>query len=172
MTAVRSSPVRIAGYASVFGKPDGAGDTVVSGAFRRSLALRPPARIALLWQHDPTRPIGRWTKLLETRHGLWAEGELANGVKAAQEAASLIASGALSGLSIGFKARKARYLGRGSGWGTARGTGRILQDIDLWEISLVTFPQADEARVRLLSPSPPAPAHWPQSVQTRSTEYA
>ncbi|WP_420411281.1 HK97 family phage prohead protease [Roseibium sp.] len=167
-----TNQIRIAGYASVFGKPDGAGDTVVPGAFRRSLAQRPPARIALLWQHYPTRPIGRWTRLLETRHGLWAEGELTAGVKAAQEAASLIASGALSGLSIGFKARKARHMGRGLGRTTAYCAGRILQDIDLWEISLVTFPQADEARVRLLSPSPPTMAHWPQSVRARSREYA
>lgn len=163
MSGFTSEPARIAGYASVFGKPDGAGDTVISGAFRRSLALRPPTKVALLWQHDPVRPIGRWTRLVETRHGLWAEGELTAGVVAAREAASLIAAGAVSGLSIGFKARKSRR--------PSRGAGRILQDIDLWEISLVTFPQVDEARVRFLSP-PPNPAKRPHPAKMRSREYA
>ena len=162
MVGFAPAPVRLAGYASIFGKADGAGDTVLPGAFRRSLRQRPPARVALLWQHDPARPLGRWTRLTETEHGLWAEGELAAGVVAADEAAGLIRAGALSGLSIGFKARTARRPHRGS--------GRILQDIDLWEISLVTFPQVEEARVRLLSPGPRQQAQI--AVHTRSREFS
>lgn len=161
MAGAVGAPVRIAGYASVFGKADGAGDTVLPGAFRRSLRQRPPARVALLWQHDPARPLGRWTRLTEMKHGLWAEGELAPGVVASFEAASLIRAGALSGLSIGFKARTAHRPHRGS--------GRILKDIDLWEISLVTFPQADEARVRLLIPPKNTPN--PRTPYIGSREY-
>lgn len=137
--------IRIAGYASIFHVRDGAGDRVASGAFRSTLAHRPPHRVAMLWQHDPARPIGRWTRICETKRGLWVEGELARGVAAAQEAASLIAFGALNGLSIGFKAQKASR-GRDT-------SGRILREIDLWEISLVTFPQAEGARVRTVLPA-------------------
>jgi len=162
MGAAAQGPVRFAGYASIFGKRDGAGDTVVRGAFARSLCHRPPARVAMLWQHDPARPVGRWTRLAETAHGLWAEGEFAPGVAAADEAVSLIRTGALSGLSIGFKARSA---GRSN-----RGPGRFLHEIELWEISLVTFPQVDEARIQLLIPRTGHPAAIP--VHTRLREYS
>lgn len=142
MTRAGVQAVRISGYASLFHSVDGAGDRVARGAFRKTLRQRPVARIAMLWQHDPGRPIGRWLRLVETRYGLWAEGELAAGVCLAREAASLIACGAADGLSIGFKTRRARRAGRSR--------ERILEEIDLWEISLVTFPQVAEARVRLM----------------------
>lgn len=135
--------LRIAGYASLFHRRDGAGDRVEPGAFRTSLRQRPASRVAMLWQHDPAMPIGRWTRLTETAHGLWAEGELASGVLKAREAAHLIAAGASNGLSIGFKAQKTHRHPRSS--------VRSLKQIDLWEISLVTFPQVEEARARLLS---------------------
>lgn len=136
-----SGPVRICGYASLFHRLDGAGDRIAPGAFSKTLRQRPPARVAMLWQHDPARPVGRWLRLVETPHGLWAEGELAAGVELALEAASLISLGAADGLSIGFKARRATR--------ARRGGERILEDIDLWEISLVTFPQVTGARARL-----------------------
>ncbi|GGB50949.1 hypothetical protein GCM10011316_23770 [Roseibium aquae] len=130
----------IEGYASVFGERDEAGDRVVFGAFRRSLAARGARGIAMLWQHDPGAPIGRWDVLAEDRWGLHVRGRLLTGLARGREAAVLIAAGALTGLSIGFRPRRAVR---------AAGTGeRILQDIDLWEISLVTFPQADKARIR------------------------
>lgn len=142
MTAAGTRAVRISGYASLFHSLDGAGDRVAPGAFLKTLRQRPAARIAMLWQHDPGRPIGRWLRLAETRYGLWAEGQLAPGVGLAREAASLIACGAADGLSIGFKTRRARRAGRSR--------ERILEEIDLWEISLVTFPQVAEARVCLM----------------------
>ena len=96
----------------------------------------------MLWQHEAGRPIGRWMRLMETARGLWAEGELATGVLQAREAAHLIAAGALNGLSIDFKARQARR--------DPRSADRILRQIDLWEISLVTFPQVEDARAHLV----------------------
>ncbi|MEP3049680.1 MAG: HK97 family phage prohead protease [Roseibium sp.] len=137
-----SGQLKIAGYASLFSRRDGAGDCVEPGAFRMSLRQRPASKVAMLWQHDPAIPIGRWTRLVETSFGLWVEGYLAPGVLKAREAAHLISEGASNGLSIGFKAKKAHR--------DLRSAERCLKQIDLWEISLVTFPQVEEARVRLL----------------------
>jgi len=135
-----SSGATIEGYASVFGERDGAGDRVMSGAFNKSLAARGPAGIAMLWQHDPETPIGRWELLKEDRVGLRVRGRLLTGLERGREAALLIAAGALTGLSIGFRARRALR--------SPTTRERVLQDIDLWEISLVTFPQAEHARIR------------------------
>ncbi|MTI43692.1 HK97 family phage prohead protease [Roseibium hamelinense] len=130
----------VRGYASLFGHRDGAGDIVRPGAFARSLARQTP--LPMLWQHDPCEPIGMWTGLCEDRRGLQVLGRLNLGVARAREAAVLIGTGDLSGLSIGFKARRAQR----------DRAGRQLIDIDLWEISLVTFPQVNGARAQLLAP--------------------
>ena len=121
----------LTGYASLFNQPDLAGDEIAPGAFTKTLAKRRDP-VAMLYQHDATRPIGRWTVLQERPHGLWVEGELADGVHLAQEVFALIAQDILRGLSIGFRARRS-VRGRGA-------TKRYLHDIDLVEISLVTFP--------------------------------
>lgn len=138
-----SAAVPISGYASVFRVQDGAGDVIAPGAFTSSLARRSAGSIAMLWQHDPANPIGRWTDINEDRRGLRVAGYLLLDVARGREAAVLVGAGALTGLSIGFKTVRA---GRRRG-----GHSRILHEVDLWEISLVTFPQADGARVRLRS---------------------
>lgn len=127
----------LAGHASRFGEADGSGDVVAPGAFARALHAR-KGRIAMLWQHDPARPIGRWTRLEEDSTGLWAEGALALESQAGREAHALLRAGAVTGLSIGFQAVRAQR---------RPGGGRVLREIDLWEISLVTFPMLDSARV-------------------------
>lgn len=134
----------ISGYASLFGVVDGAGDKVLPGAFHKSLMTRGTSRIAMLWQHDQTRPIGRWERIVEDRVGLRVIGRLIGGTTLGREAACLMKAGALSGLSIGFQARKATRPPDQHGV-------RCLSEIDLWEISLVTFPQVEGARARLLS---------------------
>lgn len=139
-----AAPV-IAGYASLFGVRDRSGDRVLPGAFRASLKSRGTARIAMLWQHDPAQPIGRWERLGEDRRGLWVIGRLLPGVTLGREAAALIGAGAVSGLSIGFQARRAQK--------SRQGAERLLSDIDLWEVSVVTFPQVDGARVRIVRPN-------------------
>lgn len=131
--------VTLKGYASLFNRPDLAGDEIAPGAFAKTLAARQDA-VAMLYQHDATRPIGHWTRLQETPHGLWVEGELAAGVQLAQEVAALIEQDMLRGLSIGFRARRST---RGNGT-----TRRHLHDIDLVEISLVTFPMQPLARLQ------------------------
>ena len=130
----------IAGYASLFGVPDLAGDIVERGAFARSLSELPAAGIRMLFQHDPDRPIGRWTSAQEDSEGLWMQGLIDAAHPATQAVLRLIKSGAADGLSIGFRALDA--IPRPSG-------GRILTTIDLREVSVVTFPMLPRARLRL-----------------------
>ena len=130
---------RFAGYASVFGKLDEGGDIVMPGAFRRSLNLRGRHRIKMLFQHDPKEPVGTWDKVVEDGFGLWVEGRLVGEVPRADALRRLIARGAVDGLSIGFRTVKSTRDPR---------TGhRRLREIDLWEISIVTFPMMDRARI-------------------------
>jgi HK97 family phage prohead protease len=127
------------GYASLFGLPDLGKDVVEPGAFARSLARRGPSGIRLLWQHDPGQPIGRWLLLREDERGLFVRGRPSDGVARARETLALMREGAIDGLSIGFRTVKAR---------TDPRTGhRRLHEIDLWEISIVTFPLLPQARV-------------------------
>jgi len=128
----------ICGYASLFAKPDLAGDEILAGAFGRSIAHR-SAPLTMLYQHDATRPIGIWTKLQETKRGLWVEGVLADDVQLAREVGALIRQNVLSGLSIGYRPVKAKP-GRGA-------IRRHLHEIDLVEISIVTFPMQPLAKL-------------------------
>ncbi len=126
----------ISGYASLFGKSDQGGDIVEAGAYRISLAKG--RRIKMLWQHDPAQPIGIWDEVVEDARGLWVKGRLLTDVARAREAASLIAAGAIDGLSIGYRTLRAHKDASGA---------RRLSELDLWEVSLVTFPMLPEARV-------------------------
>jgi len=127
------------GYASLFGRRDLAGDLVLPGAFADSLAARGPSGIKLLYQHDPAEPIGVWLDIGEDARGLFVRGRLLREVARGREVLALMRAGALDGLSIGFRTVKAR---------TEPRTGtRRLERIDLWEISVVTFPMLPGARV-------------------------
>ena len=126
----------ISGYASLFGQSDQGGDSVTAGAYRTSLAKG--RRIRMLWQHDPAQPIGVWDEVREDARGLWVKGRLLTDIARAREAASLIAAGAIDGLSIGYRTIRARKDDSGT---------RHLIDLDLWEVSLVTFPMLPEARI-------------------------
>lgn len=157
MRRAQGSGLEIVGYAAVFNRPDAGGDVIRPGAFARSLARRPHADIALLWQHEPARPIGGWLSLAEDALGLRVRGRLVEGVQGAGEAAHLLAAGALSGLSIGFRAVRAERPHRLSHQAKTPGQAsvtRILTEIDLWEVSLVTFPQMPLARARLVPAAP------------------
>ena len=125
------------GYASLFGVPDLGRDTVAPGAFTASLARRGPGGVRMLWQHDPAEPIGTWLSLQEDARGLRVTGRLNLAVQRARELDALMRERALDGLSIGFRATRAV---------PERG-GRRLVTVDLWEISLVTFPLQPGARI-------------------------
>lgn len=135
-----------AGYASLFGREDLSRDVVLRGAFTETLKKRGADGVRMLFQHDPSQPIGVWDEIREDSKGLFARGRLMRDVSKAREVLSLMRAGALDGLSIGFKAVKAR---RDSKSGIRR-----LEKIDLWEISIVTFPMLPDARVSGFKYSP------------------
>lgn len=127
------------GYASLFNRPDLGQDVVAPGAFTESLAKRPARAVKMLYQHDPGEPIGVWDHIAEDAKGLFVRGRLLLDVSRAREVLALIREGAIDGLSIGFKMVSAR---RDAGTGVRR-----IAKVDLWEISVVTFPMLPEARV-------------------------
>lgn len=130
----------IEGYASLFGATDQGGDVVQAGAYAASLkALKAAGRsVKMLWQHDPAQPIGIWDEVREDARGLYVKGRLLDSVTKGREAAALIAAGAIDGLSIGYRTVKAAKDGQGQ---------RLLNELELWEVSLVTFPMLPTARV-------------------------
>jgi uncharacterized protein len=127
------------GYASLFGKRDQTNDIIMPGAFADSLKKRGPENIRMLFQHNPAEPIGTWLDMHENARGLWVQGRLNLDVQRGRELNALLASGGIDGLSIGFKtvsATRDRTL-----------QARRITRVDLWEISLVTFPMLEGARV-------------------------
>jgi uncharacterized protein len=127
------------GYASLFNVEDLAHDVIVPGAFRETLAKRGTGGIRMLYQHDPGEPIGIWERLAEDGRGLKVKGRLLLDIARAREVLALMKAGALEGLSIGFRTEKGA---RDRQFGIRR-----LTKIDLWEISVVTFPMQPGATV-------------------------
>ncbi|MFG1263194.1 HK97 family phage prohead protease [Xanthobacter aminoxidans] len=138
----------IEGYACLFDVPDLGRDLIERGAFASSLARQGAGGVRMLYQHDPAEPIGVWTDVIEDGRGLYVRGRLSPFVARAREVAALIRDGALDGLSIGFKAVTART--------DPRTRLRRIARIDLWEVSVVTFPMQPDARIRRPAPSPAA----------------
>lgn len=132
--------VQVAGYASLYGRTDRGGDVVQRGAYATSLAAmaREGRKVKMLWQHDPGQPIGVWDDVREDATGLYVKGRLLPDVARAREAQALLAAGAVDGLSIGYRTLRAEKL---------PGGGRRLLELDLWEVSLVTFPMQASARI-------------------------
>lgn len=124
------------GYASTFGNVDNGMDVVARGAFQKSLGTR---KVRMLWQHDMTQPIGVWDSIEETERGLYVKGRIAKDVQRGREAMALMRMGALDSMSIGFVTKQASQEGNGS--------IRRLDEVDLFEVSLVTFPMNEKATV-------------------------
>jgi hypothetical protein len=130
------------GYGSVFGVKDSYSDIIVPGAFQKSLAAwQEKGRMpALLWQHNMSEPIGIYTEMREDETGLYLKGRLLiDDDPLAKRAHAHMKAGSLSGLSIGYVLNDYDYDNQKDAF--------ILKDIDLWEVSLVTFPANDEARI-------------------------
>lgn len=125
------------GYASVFNGVDSYGDTIESGAYKRTLADR-ERPVLLRWNHyGPV--IGKFTSIVEDEKGLFVEGELTKGHSVADDVSALLRHGAVSGMSIGYIAKD--YADN------SPHVGRKLTDIELIEISVVEEPADNAARI-------------------------
>ncbi|WP_248304656.1 HK97 family phage prohead protease [Breoghania sp. L-A4] len=133
------------GYASLFNVADMGGDVIQPGAFAQSLGRRGPHGVKMLYQHDPAEPIGQWLTIAEDSRGLRVTGRLMLDLARAREVHALMRAGVLDGLSIGFRTLRGR---RDAVTGLRR-----LFELDLWEISLVTFPMQEAARVAPIAPA-------------------
>lgn len=132
-----ATPVRFAGYAALFDKRDGGRDIIRAGAFARTLSER-KHKLPLYWQHRPDQRIGWVETVAEDQRGLRVVAAIDNPHGGA---AAALKRGTATGLSFGYTARGYRR----------DGVGRELTDIDLFEISLVTNPMQDAARVHLVA---------------------
>lgn len=128
-----------AGYAAVFNNQDLGRDIILPTAFAKSLQRRPAAKVKMLRQHDPEEPIGVWLDLQEDARGLKAKGRLILETVKGRETHALMRAGALDGMSIGYRTLKDRF-------DRAKGV-RYLEELDLPEISIVTFPMNPRATV-------------------------
>ena len=129
----------ITGYGSVFGALDAGNDIVLPGAFKKSLAARGGKPIPMLWNHIDSFPIGKWTEVSEDERGLKLTGKFTMASTKAQEIHALAKDQVISGLSIGYKTKNAEV---------DESTGiRRLKELDLWEVSVVTFPMLDIAQI-------------------------
>lgn len=133
--AVSKKMTKVFGYASVFNVADFDNDIIIKGAFKNVDVNK----IKFLWQHDSTKPIGKIISLKEDHYGLQMEAQINNDVEYGKAASSLIRQAAIDGLSIGFKSNNHQYDDQGR---------RILNDIDLLEVSIVTFPANKDAQIR------------------------
>lgn len=129
-----------AGYASVFDVLDQHQDIVQKGAFAETLKTR-SRDIKLLWQHRQDEPIGVIDEIFEDKHGLYVRGRLLLDLQRAREAYALMKEGAIGGLSIGYSPIKYAYKDDGT---------RIISQVELWEVSLVTFPANAAANITVV----------------------
>jgi uncharacterized protein len=129
------------GFASVFNHLDDQNDVVLPGSFKGSLEQweRQGQWPKMLWQHNQKEPIGRWLFMEETEKGLYVEGQLLLNVQKASEAYALMRAGAVDGLSIGFRVVKAQR--------EAKSNLRYISEVDLLEISVVTFAANSQAKI-------------------------
>tara|TARA_R110000822_G_scaffold21323_5_gene67645 strand:+ start:42 stop:884 length:843 start_codon:yes stop_codon:yes gene_type:complete len=151
------------GYGSIFNNTDLGNDVVVNGAFTKSLARTGPKGVKLLYQHKSDMPIGVFEEIEEDGKGLKVKGRLALGTQAGREAYELLKMGALDGLSIGFRVspKGQEYDGKSK--------KRFIKEVDLMEISLVTFPMNPKARVRSVKGEEVSIREWENGMRDAFT---
>jgi len=130
------------GYGSIFGNEDQGSDIMQKGAFTKSLENRPASKVKMLYQHKTDEPIGVFENMYEDEKGLFVKGRLAMGTQKGREAYELLKMGALDGMSIGFRADPDKQ-----GYNENKRGTRTLKEVDLMEISLVTFPMNERALI-------------------------
>jgi HK97 family phage prohead protease len=133
----------IEGYASLFWTRDLNDDVTAAGAFSASLARTGAGGVRMLCQHDADHPVGVWDEIVEDGRGLYVRGRILEITPQGRMCAALVRAGALDGLSIGFRATRARP--------DESGRLRVLTEVALWEVSIVTFPMLPGARISSVS---------------------
>ena len=143
------------GYGSIFGNEDQGSDIMQKGAFTKSLEQRPASKVKLLYQHKTDEPIGIFESMHEDEKGLFVKGRLAMGTQKGREAYELLKMGALDGMSIGFRADPDKQ-----GYNENKRGTRTLKEVDLMEISLVTFPMNERALIENVKASQKSIREW------------
>lgn len=137
------------GYASHFGEVDLGRDNVQAGAFTKSLTTIPAPRVKMLREHDQRDPIGTWDEIVEDEKGLKVTGRIVLDTTKGRETHALMKAGALDGLSIGYRTKASRF--------DKAARVRMLDEVELHEISVVTFPMLPTAGVTGVKSNEPAP---------------
>lgn len=141
--------MRFEGYAAVFNEPSrplpggmrgqSFTERIAPGAFLRSLKSRND--IKLLWDHNTGQPLASTRsgtlKLREDQYGLRVTAQLAN-TSTGRDAAELIRTGVIDAMSFGFT------IPRNGDEFNADGTERILREVMLHEVSIVSFPAYEQ----------------------------
>ncbi len=143
------------GYGSIFGNEDQGSEIMQKGAFTKSLEQRPASKVKLLYQHKTDEPIGVFENMYEDEKGLFVKGRLAMGTQKGREAYELLKMGALDGMSIGFRADPEKQ-----GYNENKRGTRTLKEVDLMEISLVTFPMNERALIETVKASQKSIREW------------
>ncbi len=143
------------GYGSIFGNEDQGSDIMQKGAFTKSLESRPANKVKLLYQHKTDEPIGVFENMHEDEKGLFVKGRLAMGTQKGREAYELLKMGALDGMSIGFRADPEKQ-----GYNENKRGTRTLKEVDLMEISLVTFPMNERALIQNVKANSKSIREW------------
>ena len=185
--------LRLSGYASLFERIDMSGDRVRRGAFAASILGLKNQKLPMLFGHETHNPIGVWDRVIEDKTGLFVSGRLISGSAVADRTRRLVIEGAISGLSIGYKTvRFVRAASNstpkvqpfrplsGQGVNTPQNikplsqsgqsgsmSGRVLLELDLWEVSLVAFPMLREARLTQIEDDTTPYFNPPQTGENR-----
>ena len=147
------------GYGSIFGNTDLGNDVIQKGAFTKSLKdFRGPESVKLLYQHKSDMPIGKFDEIYEDSRGLVVKGRLALKTQAGAEAYELLKMGALDGLSIGFKVNQKAV-------SYEKDNRRIIKEVQLMEVSLVTFPMNPRATVRSVKGQSISAREWEKGLR-------
>tara|TARA_R100001440_G_scaffold19195_1_gene32390 strand:+ start:7895 stop:8752 length:858 start_codon:yes stop_codon:yes gene_type:complete len=142
------------GYGSIFNNKDLGNDVMMEGAFAKSIASKGAKGVKLLYQHKADEPIGVFDEILEDRKGLKVKGRLAMGTQKGKEVYELMKMGAIDGLSIGY-----RVSPKGATY-DEKGKKRMLREVDLMEISAVTFPMNPRARIQAVKGESKSVREW------------
>ena len=127
------------GHGSIFGNEDLGGDIVLPGAFQKTLKQHRASGSLpqMFWMHDPSRVAGKWTEMSEDGDGLRVKGVLAP-TPLGDEIRTLLKMDAVKGLSIGYRTVQDDFDKEGR---------RLLKEVELWEVSVVSLPMNPLAQV-------------------------